>query len=140
MSDAHSAAATADAHGHAHAPGVHPDSHHIDSHVRTALIVFGALLVLTGLTVGASYLHLPHTLGIGLALAIATIKGGLVLAWFMHLISEKKLILSVLALTMAFFFVLLLVPIFTVEDVPHTGVLGHPPAAAPSSAPAPAHH
>jgi hypothetical protein len=34
----------------------------------------------------------------------------------MHLISEKKLILWVMALTVAFFIVLLLVPMFTIAD------------------------
>ena len=47
---------------------------------------------------------------------IATVKGSLVACYFMHLISEKKLILWVMALTIVFFIVLLLVPTFTVAD------------------------
>jgi len=53
------------------------------------------------------------------ALLIATIKGSLVACYFMHLISEKKLIYWVMALTVAFFVVLLLVPVFTVHDRIH---------------------
>ena len=86
----------------------------IDRHVRTYLMVFGALMVLTALTVGAWYfldLSVPAT--IALALFIALIKGSLVAGFFMHLISEKKLILSVLLLTVVFFFVLMLVPVAT---------------------------
>jgi cytochrome c oxidase subunit IV len=41
------------------------------------------------------------------------IKGSLVAGFFMHLISEKKLIYAVLALTVAFFIVLLFVPVIT---------------------------
>lgn len=102
----------APSHDPAHA---HPDVEH---HVRAALIVFGALMVLTGLTVGASYLDLPHKAAIALALVIATVKGALVVSWFMHLISEKKLIYAVLSLTTVFFFVLLLMPYWTAEDRP----------------------
>ena len=91
------------------------DMHHqdIDKHVRTYLMVFGTLLVLTIITVGISYLHLPVATAIGLALLVATIKGSLVACFFMHLISEKKLILSVLLLTVVFFFFVLFGPLVT---------------------------
>ena len=48
-----------------------------------------------------------------MALLVATIKGGLVACYFMHLISEKKLIYAVLMLTVAFFVVLLALPTLT---------------------------
>ena len=51
-----------------------------------------------------------------MALLVATIKGSLVACYFMHLISEKKLIYAVLALTAAFFVVLLALPVLTVHD------------------------
>ena len=54
--------------------------------------------------------------GVTLALLVASIKGSLVACYFMHLISEKKLIYAVLALTVAFFIVLLFLPILTVHD------------------------
>jgi cytochrome c oxidase subunit 4 len=95
-----------DAHDHAE----------IDRHVRAALFVFGALLILTGFTVGAYYLRLPTHLAIALALVIATAKGSLVAAWFMHLISEKKLIYWALILTAILFVPLLLFPTFVALD------------------------
>lgn len=82
----------------------------LDRHVKAALIVFASLLVLTGFTVGAYFLHLPHRVAIVLALLIALVKGSLVVAWFMHLISEKRLIYWVLGLTVFLFFVLLFAP------------------------------
>jgi cytochrome c oxidase subunit 4 len=88
----------------------HPD---IDRHVRAALLVFGALLVLTGFTVAAWTLHLPTRSAIALALLIATVKGSLVAGWFMHLITEKRIIYWVLALTAAFFVPLVLIPVLT---------------------------
>lgn len=95
-----------DAHDHAE----------IDRHVKAALFVFGALLILTGFTVGAYYLHLPTHLAIALALAIATAKGSLVAAWFMHLISERKLIYWALILTAVLFVPLLLFPTLVALD------------------------
>jgi cytochrome c oxidase subunit IV len=88
----------------------------LDKHVRAYILVFVSLMVLTIVTVAVSYLHLPVKAAIGVALLIATVKGSLVACYFMHLISEKKLILWVMLLTVAFFIVLLLVPTFTVVD------------------------
>ena len=85
----------------------------IDKHVRTYMIVFGALAVLTVVTVAVYYLKLSVPMAITVALIIATVKGSLVACYFMHLISEKKLIYYILLMTVAFFFVLLLVPMFT---------------------------
>jgi cytochrome c oxidase subunit 4 len=85
----------------------------IDRHVRAALLVFGALLLLTGFTVAAWTLHLPTRSAITLALLIAVAKGSLVAGWFMHLVSERRLIYWVLALTAAFFVPLLLIPVLT---------------------------
>jgi len=85
----------------------------VDRHVKAALLVFGSLLVLTGFTVGAYFLHLPTRAAIALALTIATAKGTLVAAWFMHLISEKKLIYWMLAIAALVFIPLLLFPTFT---------------------------
>jgi cytochrome c oxidase subunit 4 len=85
----------------------------IDKHVRIYITVFVALMVLTIVTVAISRLHLPVPLAVTVALFVATIKGSLVAGYFMHLISEKKLILAVLALTVVFFAVLLFVPAVT---------------------------
>ena len=88
----------------------------LDKHVRAYILVFVSLMVLTIVTVAVSYLHLPVKAAIAVALLIATVKGSLVACYFMHLISEKKLILWVMLLTVAFFIVLLLVPTFTAVD------------------------
>jgi cytochrome c oxidase subunit 4 len=94
----------------------------IDHHVKTYLLVFSSLMVLTLITVGAWYfLDMPIVPTIALALFIATIKGSLVACFFMHLITEKKAILSVMALTVFFFFVLLLLPVWT-SIIDHVGM------------------
>ena len=88
----------------------------IDRHVRVYITVFVALMVLTIVTVTVSRFHLPLPIAVSVALIVATIKGGLVACYFMHLISEKKLIYAVLALTAVFFAALMALPNFTVSD------------------------
>ena len=95
--------------------GNHAD---IDRHVRVYLIVFGSLMVLTGLTV-AAWKWGPAAMGltIAIALLIAVVKASLVALFFMHLSAEKRLIYWVLALAFVFFFALLLAPVLGFFDV-----------------------
>ena len=88
---------------------------HVDlkKHVRVYMLVFGSLMVLTLVTVGVRYLDLPVVPAIMIALAIAMVKGSLVACYFMHLISERKLILILMLATVFFFFGVLLGPVIT---------------------------
>ena len=94
----------------------------IKKETRGYIVVFVALAALTVVTVAVSYLHLSVGPAIALALFIASIKGSLVACFFMHLISERKLIYSVLILTVVFFAFLMLVPLGTFLD--HLGGWG----------------
>ena len=85
----------------------------IDRHVRVYVIVFVALMALTLVTVAVSYLDLSTPMAIAVALFVATIKGSLVACYFMHLISEKKLIYAVLVITAIKFVALLALPALT---------------------------
>jgi cytochrome c oxidase subunit IV len=85
----------------------------IDKHVRVYITVFVALMVLTIVTVAISRFHFPVPIAVTVALIVATIKGALVAGYFMHLVSEKKLIYAVLALTVVFFVALIALPVFT---------------------------
>jgi cytochrome c oxidase subunit 4 len=88
----------------------------IDKHVRVYITVFVTLMVLTIVTVAISRFHLPVPMAVTFALVVATIKGTLVACYFMHLISEQKLIYAVLALTVVFFIALIALPVLTVSD------------------------
>ena len=90
-----------------HDPGHHNDPASVAKEMRKYWIVFGALSALTIVTVLISYLHLPTWGAVTLALVVATVKGTLVAAVFMHLISERKLIYAVLVITVFFFGLLL---------------------------------
>jgi cytochrome c oxidase subunit IV len=88
----------------------------IDKHVRVYIMVFVALMVLTVVTVAISRFHLPVPIAVTVALIVALIKGSLVAGYFMHLVSEKKLIYAVLALTAVFFAALIALPVFTTSN------------------------
>ncbi len=99
---------------HEHGGMVDPNVHHghapeeIRKEMRVYLWVFGGLAVLTALTVYACYgLKMPVHTAIAIALVIASTKAFLVAGFFMHLLSERKVIYGVLALTVFFFAVLL---------------------------------
>lgn len=88
----------------------HMSAEEIKKHVRTYWVVFGSLLCLTAITVAISYVHLPFTWAVILALAVASTKASLVALYFMHLISEKTVIYFTLALTAFFFIFLIVIP------------------------------
>ncbi|MFL6245574.1 MAG: cytochrome C oxidase subunit IV family protein [Thermoanaerobaculia bacterium] len=99
-------------HAHEHAAHELHDGHDnspeaIRKEIRKYLIVLGCLAILTLVTVGISRLQLPTGEAIALGLTVAIIKGSLVAAFFMHLISERKLIYGVLLFTVFFFGMLL---------------------------------
>ena len=103
------------AHGGVHDPNVHHSPEEIEREKRVYIYVFVALGILTAATVGACYgLKLPVRYAIMVALAIAATKAFLVAGFFMHLLSEKKLIYSLLMLTVIFFAALLWLPVHDV--------------------------
>ena len=83
----------------------------IKKETRVYVLVFVALAALTVITVAVSTLDLSVGAAVAVALFIAAIKGSLVAAFFMHLISERKLVMSVLILTLIFFLVLIFLPL-----------------------------
>jgi cytochrome c oxidase subunit 4 len=98
----------------------HPD--HIAHHVRRYLYVFVALIFGTIFTVWASYIHFPsREINIAVALIIASCKAFLVAGFFMHLISEKKMVYGILGFTVFFFTGLMALTIWSFADFPpHT--------------------
>lgn len=86
------------------------------THVRGYIAVFGALLVLTLVTVGVATLQLPAGPTLGLGLTIAGVKAALVVLFFMHLKSEKPMIYWPLALTVVLFAALFAFVLWTEAD------------------------
>ena len=96
-----------------HAAAASDHAADIDKHVRIYITVFVTLMVLTIITVLISRVHLPVPIAVTVAMLVAIIKGSLVACYFMHLISEKKLIYTVLLITVGRFIPLLALPVLT---------------------------
>jgi len=82
----------------------------IKQFVRSCYLVFGTLMVLTVVTVGLSYMQWAVQTAIVVGLTVATIKASLVGLYFMHLISEQKIIYWTLGLTLSFFIMVMTIP------------------------------
>jgi len=96
-----------------------PTPHHQVPYV----LIFVALLVLTGATVWIAFIHFPTELvNVLLALTVACIKGSLVAMFFMHLKFESKLIymIVIIPLILCVLLICALIP-----DVLMTGADSH---------------
>ena len=92
-------------------------------HVRRYLYVFYALLFGTLITVGASYIPFGnHAINIAVALFIASGKAFLVGGYFMHLLSERKMIYGLLAFTACFVLGLMFLILSAYADFPRLTV------------------
>jgi cytochrome c oxidase subunit IV len=97
-------------------------AHDIKHEIRKYLYVFGALLVGTVVTVLAWLIHFENmAITIALALFIASVKAFLVAGWFMHLISERKMIYGILAVTAFFFAGLMYLTVWSMEPASIVG-------------------
>lgn len=97
-----------------HRPAAKHTGHDTSAEVKTYLVIFGALAVLTMLTVGVAYMNLPHAAGVVIALVIAATKVFLIASFFMHLRGEGRLINWSLAVCVGLLLVLL---VFVLPDL-----------------------
>jgi len=106
------------AHGHGH----HDHGPHHVTPASTFLNVLIALLILTAITVGTSRIDFGSA-NMLIAMFIASIKAFLVAGFFMHLLSEKKTIYSMLAVTGVFFVFMMFLIIWGSNDQPLNTVM-----------------
>ncbi|HTL58047.1 MAG TPA: cytochrome C oxidase subunit IV family protein [Candidatus Limnocylindrales bacterium] len=115
--DAHSTSAQTGPAAHAGADD------HFSHHIRRYLFVFYALIFGTVITVLASYIPFGNReINIAVALVIAIAKASLVACYFMHLISERKMIYGIMAFTAFFFIGLMFLTLGTYADFPRNTV------------------
>src|SRR4029453_4054453 len=95
---------------------MHSDTGEIKKSVRKYFMVGAALFVATVVTVVANQVHLVVAPVITVALITAITKGSMVAAVFMDLSNERRWIYGALLLTVAFFVVLMFVPLLTTMD------------------------
>ena len=92
----------------------------IEHHIQVYIKVFIALAILTVVTVAVSYLDVSFIEAFFIAMTVATIKGSLVLGFFMHLITEKQMIIWILIATLITFIILMFIPLINVTDQVNT--------------------
>jgi cytochrome c oxidase subunit 4 len=110
-------------HSNSTASGHDDHDHDVAAHVKTYLIIFGALLLGTVITVLMYYVDFSSmALTVSVALFIASIKAFLVAGYFMHLLSEKKLVYGLLLLSALFFTGLMGLTLWGSHDLPTNSV------------------
>jgi caa(3)-type oxidase subunit IV len=97
----------------------HPPSDTYRSYLRRCVYVFIAVLCGTLLMVAASFVPLGNRrLNVALVLAAACGNAFLVAGYLMHLISERKMVYTLLLFTAIFFIGLMGLTVFAHGDVP----------------------
>lgn len=101
-------------------PVDHSAEHPVDfkTYIRICAIVFIAALCAISLMVFASYLHYTWPVKVTLILTIACFNAFMVAGFLMHLLSEKKLIYTLLSFTVFFFAGLLGLTLYAMSDFP----------------------
>jgi cytochrome c oxidase subunit 4 len=138
---------------HTHEAHQHGGPDHVPHITPLAVYLktYGALIVLTVLTVSVSYVNLGSSVNLGIALLIATIKASVVAALFMHLASDHKFHTVIMLSSVVFLFVFITFTMFDTEyrgrvnaedgqrvnmAAPFATASATPSAAAPAAAPA----
>jgi caa(3)-type oxidase subunit IV len=98
----------------------------LQSYIRLCAVIFLVVACTTAAMIATSFAHIGDgwTLKIALILAIAVVNAFLVAGYLMHLLSEKKLIYTVLAFTVIFVIGLFALTIGATNDFP-TGTVSH---------------
>jgi hypothetical protein len=98
------------------------DEHPVDfnSYVRRCIYIFIAILCATSLMIWISFLpeHYSWAAKVGMILAVAAANAFVVAGFLMHLISEKKMIYTVLGFTVFFVIGLFGLTLYAMKDFP----------------------
>ena len=122
MSEPHHTSATATA-----AQGSH-DDHPVDfkTYTRRCTIIFGCILIAVGLMIWTSYIpqeHLSWSAKIAIILVIASCNAFIVAGYLMHLLSERKMVYTILGFTVSFVIGLFALTIYAMNDFPKNTVI-----------------
>ncbi|HUA69227.1 MAG TPA: hypothetical protein VMA13_11825 [Candidatus Saccharimonadales bacterium] len=95
-----------------------------NSYLRRCLYVFIVVLCAVSLMVWVSYLHFSWAAKVTMILAVACCNAFVVAGFLMHLISEKKMIYTILAFTVFFVVGLMWLTLYAMQDFP-SGTVTH---------------
>lgn len=109
------------------APRIH-DDHPVDfnSYLRRCGAVFVAVLIAVGLMIWTSYVpetHLGWPGKVAVILLIASFNAFIVAGFLMHLISEKKMVYTILGFTVSFVIGLFALTLYAMNDFPRNTVI-----------------
>ena len=91
----------------------------MQSQIKLCAMVFSVVLVATALMIWASFLpHYGWPAKVSIILTIATVNAFFVAGFLMHLLSEKKLVYTVLAMTVFFVIGLAGLTLWAMTDFP----------------------
>ena len=90
----------------------------IKSTARLCAIVLLVIVCTTGMMIGISFAHLGWPLKVTLILGVAVVNAFLVASYLMHLLTEKKMVFTVLFFTVCFFAGLLGLTLWAMQDFP----------------------
>ena len=92
----------------------------LQGYIRLCSVIFVVVLCAIGSMIAVSFAHIGEgwTLRVTLILAIATVNAFLVAGYLMHLLSEKKLIYTVLGFTVFFVIGLFGLTLWAMNDFP----------------------
>ena len=120
MSEPHNAPAAAGT------PESHDHPVEFNSYVRRCAVVFGAVLIAVGLMIWTSYIpedHLLWSKKIAIILLIASCNAFIVAGFLMHLISERKMVYTILGFTVSFVIGLFVLTLYAMNDFPNHTVM-----------------
>jgi hypothetical protein len=110
----------------ASAPVSHDHPVEFNSYVRRCAGVFVAALIAIGLMIWASYLpqeHFSWSAKAAIILTIASVNAFIVAGFLMHLISEKKMVYTILGFTVSFVIGLFALTLYAMNDFPRNTVI-----------------
>jgi heme/copper-type cytochrome/quinol oxidase subunit 4 len=106
-------------------PDVHEHAVDFNNYLRRCVYVFVAVVCAVSLMLVASYLpHFDWPAKVAMILAVACTNALVVAGFLMHLISEKKMIYTLLAFTAFFFAGLIGLTVWAMQDFP-AGTVTH---------------
>ena len=98
----------------------HHDDHPVDfnSYLRRCGAILLVVLCAVGLMIWASFLNLSWAGRVAIILAIASVNAFFVAGFLMHLLSEKKMVYTILGFTVSFVIGLFALTIYAMNDFP----------------------
>jgi heme/copper-type cytochrome/quinol oxidase subunit 4 len=102
---------------------VHEHPVDFNSYVRRCAFILGVVLCAVGFMIWASYLPYGWPVKVAIILAIASVNAFFVAGFLMHLLSERKMVYTILGFTVSFVIGLFALTIYAMNDFPKNTIM-----------------